>query len=382
MDVPFVYDRYVTGKYFVGHRSECNILSNLLRQGENVVIYEPPKSGKMSVVQQTLFQMRVSGDRFDVFGVDLFNVRSSMEFLLKFGNSVIRAFASSPDEYQMIIEKHLSATCFRFDVEHFASSDKVLASTGGTLSIEDLSAILALPGNLASEKGRKAIMIVEEFQNIMDTAEYYEIFKAFEAVMSAGKESHRCSFVLVGSSVNAMKYIFEERKWFHRLVEHLPLFPVDEKEIVDHLVKGYLLEGKVLEKNDAAGACRIFKYNLWYVNHFAAICNSLSRGYINQGIILEALNALISIHTPKFRSIVNGLTEHQMSFLRAALDGVVRFSATDVVEKYGLNSSANVKRVKDALKKKEVITFNEKDEPVFLDPLFEYWLDKHYLERV
>lgn len=382
MDVPFVYDRYVTGKYFVGRRSECNILSNLLRQGENVVIYEPPKSGKMSVVQQTLFQMRVSGDKFDVFGVDLFNVRTSVSFLLKFGNSVIRAFASSPDEYQAITDRYLSNTCFRFDAEHFASLDQVLVAIGNTLTGDDISAILSLPGNLAAEKGSKAIMIVEEFHNIMDTAEYYEIFKAFEAVMSAGKESHRCSFVLVGSSVNAMKYIFEERKWFYRLVEHLPLYPADEKEVVDHLVKGYLLEGKVLDKNDAAGVCRIFRYNLWYVNHFASICNSLSRGYINQGIMLEALNTLISIHSPKFKSIVNSLTEHQMSLLRATLDGVIRFSATDVVEKYGLNSSANVKRVKDALKKKEVITFNEKDEPVFLDPLFEYWLDKHYLERV
>ena len=32
-------------------------------------------------------------------------------------------------------------------------------------------------------------------------------------------------------------------------------------------------------------------------------------------------------------------------------------------------------------KKKEIITFNEKDEPYFLDPLFEYWLGKYYFER-
>ena len=49
--------------------------------------------------------------------------------------------------------------------------------------------------------------------------------------------------------------------------------------------------------------------------------------------------------------------------------------------KYGFNSSANVRRIKDALKKKEIITFDEKDEPVILDPLFEYWLTKYYFER-
>ena len=87
---------------------------------------------------------------------------------------------------------------------------------------------------------------------------------------------------------------------------------------------------------------------------------------------------LISIHEPRFMAIVNDLTDHQLSLLRAVLDGVVKFSASDVIEKYHLNSSANVRRVKDALKKKEVITFNEKDEPVVLDPLFEYWIGKYY----
>ena len=79
--------------------------------------------------------------------------------------------------------------------------------------------------------------------------------------------------------------------------------------------------------------------------------------------------------------MVNDLTDFQLSLMKAVLDGVVKFSASDVIEKYHLNSSANVRRVKDALKKKEILTFNEKDEPVIQDPLFEYWLTKYYFER-
>ena len=78
---------------------------------------------------------------------------------------------------------------------------------------------------------------------------------------------------------------------------------------------------------------------------------------------------------------MDDLTDHQVSLVEAALDGVVRFSASDVIEKYELNSSANVRRVKDALKKKEVLTFNEKEEPEILDPLFEYWLRKHFFNK-
>ena len=89
---------------------------------------------------------------------------------------------------------------------------------------------------------------------------------------------------------------------------------------------------------------------------------------------------MIAIYDPHFNRVMNDLTDHQVRLVRATIDGVTRFSASDVIEKYALNSSANVRRVKDALKKKEVLTFNEKDEPVILDPLMEYWLNKYYFE--
>ena len=40
----------------------------------------------------------------------------------------------------------------------------------------------------------------------------------------------------------------------------------------------------------------------------------------------------------------------------------------------------NVKRVKDALMKKEIVTFNDKDEAQVIDPLFEYWFRRDVLK--
>ena len=138
--------------------------------------------------------------------------------------------------------------------------------------------------------------------------------------------------------------------------------------------------GKVIERDMALGACRLFRSQMWYLNQFFSVCDSMSKGFINEAILVDALNAILSVHEPRFNVLVNDLTDHQLSLLRAVLDGVVKFSASDVIERYRLNSSANVRRVKDALKKKEIITFNEKDEPVVIDPLFEYWVRKYYFE--
>ena len=130
MDAPFIYDCYVTGKNFIGRKSECTALANLIAGGENIVIYEPPKTGKKSVIQQTLFNMRLSG----------------------FGNAVIRSTSSSPAEYADIIGRHLSGTHFVFDRKRFSESDEVV-SLNWAPDIYDIEMMLRLPGSIAEEKG-------------------------------------------------------------------------------------------------------------------------------------------------------------------------------------------------------------------------------------
>ena len=64
--------------------------------------------------------------------------------------------------------------------------------------------------------------------------------------------------------------------------------------------------------------------------------------------------------------------------IKAALEGVVKFTSADVLDKYKLNSSANVSRLKEALAKKEIMTFNEKLPATFLDPLFKLWFTNYF----
>ena len=379
MDTPFIYDRYVTGKNFVGRKTECNILGNLLEAGEQVVIYEPPKSGKMSVVQQTLYNMRSAGKQFVVAWVNLFNVRTLEDFLIKFGTAVIKPVFSTPAEYAQVVGRYLEGTHFVFDQERFSSADEVV-SLNWRVDANDVAAMLRLPARIAADRNVPCSVVIEEFQNLMRYDDYEKTFAMMEEYFKekAALSDSSTSFIMCGSLVNAMKYIFEEKKFFYRQFEHLPLEVVDDREVIDHIIRGFRATGKVIERDLVIGACRLFRANMWYLNHFVSICDSMSRGYLNEGILMEALKTIVSVHEPRFISMVNDLTDHQLSLMRAIIDGVVKFSASDVIEKYRLNSSANVRRVKDALKKKEIITFNEKDEPVILDPLFEYWITKKY----
>ena len=382
MDTPFIYDRFVTGKNFLGRKMDCTILSNFLAAGEQVMMYGKPKSGKMSVVQQTLFNMRLSGRQFMVAHTSLANVRTLEQFLLKLGTSVIKSMSSTAEEYSSIVARHLEGTHFVFDRALFATQGEVV-SLNWTPDMNDVAQMLRLPQRIAQEQGKSYYVILEDFHNLLRMDEYEDVFKEMNKFFSERDYSSQVSssYLMIGSHVNAMKLIFEEKKYFYRQVEHLQLATLDERDIIDYIVKGFMVSGKVIDKNLALGACKLFRCDMWYLNHLVSICDTLTRGYINEAVMMDALKMLISIHEPYFQSIVDDLTDHQLSLMRAVLDGVVRFSASEVIEKYALNSSANVRRVKDALKKKEVLSFNEKDEPVILDPLFEYWLEKHFFEN-
>ncbi len=381
MDSSFVYDNYVTGRHFVGRKTECTVLANLLEAGENVCLYEAPRAGKMSLVQQTLYNMRAAGKPFIVAYVDLLSVRTRRGFLKKFGGAVIRAAYSTPSDYASVIENHLAGTHFVFDAAQFASKEDIVCMNWDA-DENDVYMMTRLPQRIAEEKGIPFYVVFKDFQNVMFTDDFEVVFKNMEKVFAERERSvtPKSAFVFCGSMVNAMKYIFAEKKYFYRQVNHLPLSPIDDKDAVEHVVRGFRSSGKVVEKDLVLGACKLFRFEMCYINQFFSICDSMSKGFINEAILMDALNVVIAVHEPRFKVLVNDLTDHQLSLLRAVLDGVVKFSASDVIERYALNSSANVRRVKDALRKKEILTFNDKDEPVILDPLFEYWVRRYYFE--
>ena len=379
MDTAFPYSQYVTGNNFVGRRADVTLMSNLLNQGENILLSEPPKTGKTSLIQQALFSMRMSGKIFTVGQFSALNIRTPEAFLLKLGNTVLRMVASSSSEYAALTQKFLGGTHFVFDPENFTEDGKIL-SLGWELDEADVRAMLRFPYILAQERGARLILIVDEFQSLVHLENPEMIFRPMDVCMRELREASLFSWIICGSGVNAMKGIFQTSLLFHRQLERVRLSPVDEKEMADHVYKGFTMAGKVVEKELLQGACRLFRGHLWYINHFAAICDAMSKGYIVEQALVEALSILSAIHEPRFNAIMEDLTTHQINLLKAVVDGVDRFSSADVIRKYGLHSSANVKRVKDALMKKEVLVFDDNDNPQIIDPLFEYWIRNYYFE--
>ena len=152
MDSPFIYDKFVTGKNFIGRRTECNALKNLLENKENICLYEPPKTGKMSLIQQALFNMRMAGKQYIAPGISLYNVRRTESFMLKLCSALIRSAASTPAEYRETVESMLAGTHFSFDMERFSEHDEVVVLNAAP-DENDLRSLFMLPDKIAAKTG-------------------------------------------------------------------------------------------------------------------------------------------------------------------------------------------------------------------------------------
>ena len=96
MDTTFPYDRYVTGRNFIGRRKDVMALEARVLGGENVAVYGEPRTGKMSLIQQMLMHAMTKEKHLVVADVDLLRERTGRGVLKTFVSAVLKSCASSP----------------------------------------------------------------------------------------------------------------------------------------------------------------------------------------------------------------------------------------------------------------------------------------------
>ena len=373
METPFEYNKFVTGTQFIGRSSEVSLICNLLREHKNVLMYGPAKIGKKSLVYNAMNLLRHDHTDMTFCDINLFNIRCIEAFMLHFTNEIVSHFAESETEWNAIMHRYIPSAPYIMD--NTSLHKRYTYTTKDILTDKQVEEILSLPDRLASEYGTHLIIYFRQFQDILLFDDPHRTFLLLEKVW---KENKGTNFIITGDRFNAMQEIFMEKKYFYQFAQHIELAPIDEKIFADYIVKGFQKGGKVIHPDQAASIYNLVEGDPWYTQHLASICFNLTKGFVNEGIIKQAAEQLINLHDFEFHSIVYSLSKYQVRMIKAALEGITKFTSADVLDKYRLNSSANVSRLKEALTKKEIITFNEKKPATFLDPLFKLWFTNYF----
>ena len=303
MESPFTYNCTASGNSFLARKKEVSQTVLNIRSRVHTVIYEPPKTGKQSLIDMAVSQSGLTPACIDMIGmID--------------ADELLRALQDTSDH---------------------------------------------------------TIIYIKNFQNLLRLPDWEKT----AAVLSHSMQKEDAPvYILSGSGINAMKHIFEEKKLFYRQYERVRLSPIDERSVTDHIIRTFLKVGRVVEQSQAERIYNTADGHPWYIWQIADTCFNLTKGYLSDGIITEAVDSLLYTHSVRFQETVDSLSRYQLYFLKAVFDGITKVSSSDVIERYRLNSSANVHRIKEALTKKEVISIDAQDTPTIIDPIFRLWLER------
>lgn len=322
---PFEYNRIVADDQFIGREKEVLKLKNLIKSRKNALLYGPPKIGKRSVVFNALHELKAEGFPLKVLKINLFNIRSLDSLMLR----ISKALPPKKEKGKKNLDEH-------------------------------------------------TIIYFEQFQDILLFEKPLKALAALEEQVAAAKN---ISYIIVGDKRNAMDYIFVQKNYFRNLVTHIPLPAINKKVFVQFIVEQFAKNGKTASVREASYIYDLLEGDPWYLQHILEICFLKTEHTLTDQIVEDSLNNLIAIHDYELHNTVYSLSNHQLMLLKAILDGERRFSKADVLKTYRLNSSANVNRLREALTKKEIVTFVNKNKIEFNDILFKYWLEKFFFKN-
>lgn len=349
-ELPFALEKLPVGKSIVGRDEEIDsVVATLSPGGKSLAILAEARSGKETVVREALSRRSSMPGRTVVCDIDLTNVRSFEDFTAVWCDSM-------RDSAQEVNRGALLP--FEINIDEIAGNK-----------------LFELPGIVSSEAGVMLVVYFKEFQNLLHLEGETFRLEQLDRIWSRQKGVR---YIITGSFINAMKSIFLERKCFYGMCRTLEFKPLDKKTVCQYIHSTFLNYGRIIEMEEAMAICEVASCNMWYIKQICALCCSLAGYYMNRKVVNEARDSIISIHEPRFKQTIFDLTGQQVNLLHAVVDGTTRFSTAETMERYHLNSSAGVARSKEALMKKEVLTFDQDDNARIIDPLFDYWLRHYY----
>ncbi|MEE1090787.1 MAG: ATP-binding protein [Paludibacteraceae bacterium] len=369
----FIFGVATSGENFTDRQNETKRLLLNFQQGINTVLISPRRIGKTSLVRKVC-ELAKSDDLKIVY-LDIFSCRSDREFYDAFATAVLRQTSSKLEEWVDNAKRFLSRITPKFSIGTDPMTD-FSVSLELNMKSEDVTDILQLPEKIASDKGIKIVICIDEFQQIAEFSDSKTFQKRLRTVWQL---QQNVSYCLFGSKKHLMNELFERRSLpFYKFGDALYLQKIDTEDWVKYICERFDATNKTISLSLAEKIAQKVDNHSSYVQQLAWLVWIHTDEVATEENFEEAWQDLLDQNTPLFEKQTENLTGYQLNFLRAIIDGVSKeFTTKNVLEKYNLGTSSNVAVVKRALIKKELID-TEKKEIVISDIVLKEWLRREF----
>ena len=379
MNNPFIYGKIARGEYFADREREIAELTSDILAGQNVILFSPRRYGKTSLIMEVLDRVRAQGT-MTVY-IDLFTVVSEEEFVSAYAKEVAKLCGRGPKSVlrqlrglfpRLIPKVTLRGKGIGFDIEF----EFDLRGNHEPI-LDDLFEAVA---TLSRKKGKPAVVVFDEFQEIRD----WDKGERVQRKMRAHFQHHpEVAYVFMGSKRRLMQDIFQNvNRPFYRFGKHLVLGKIPPGDFAAFIRRRFESTGFRVEEGAPERILAATENHPYYTQLLCHVLWELLRdkGVVGERDVDVGIDEVIAREAHAFHELWDALPLRARQLLVALVrEGTPRVEiyAGEFLRKHNLGSASSVQRAVERLVAAEVLERMD-GQYEFTDVFFKRWIQKEF----
>lgn len=368
---PFITSGYEGPAYFCDREEETKNLTQLLTNGNNVVLMSPRRMGKTGLLYHT-FQQKDIQKAWHTFVIDIYSTKNLNDMVAEMGKAMLNTLQSKGERHFKKLVRTISSLKpgLSFDAQGNPSWNIEV----GTIQNPDYT--LEQIFSYIEQSEHPCLVAIDEFQQI-----FYYPEKNVEAILRTHIQRCRnAQFVFSGSERHLLAEMFHSpARPFYASTSTLNLESIRIEKYVEFARAHFENAGKQLEIGTVETIYERFEGVTWYIQKvlnylfadtpFGACCRKES--------VDEAVNAIVKDNSCIYADLLYQLTARQKELL-LAINREGKASAitgSKFLKKHHLPAASSVQTTIKSLMEKQLVTRHLGVYEVY-DKFFGLWLSR------
>jgi hypothetical protein len=353
---PFRFGALALDESFADREAEIAELAADIRNGQDVVIFAPRRFGKSSLAWAAA--RALAAEPVLVAEVDLMTTPTKERLAAALAASVYEQIASPLERVREKALAPFRGLTVRPTITIDPENGSLSFSFGVAAQAPDIDAtlerLLELPGELAGSRGRRAALVIDEFQEIVDIDP--ALPKLLRAVFQRQPE---VAHVYLGSKRHVMERIFNDaNEPFWRSAKSVELGPIAVPPFARFIEGRFAAGGREIDQEALAALLRLTAGHPYATQELCYFLweQTAAGERAGEQQLEAALDAVLRTENAHFDLLWEGATAAQRLLLIALAREPGRPYSRDYRDRHDLPPATNVQKALGALEKREVVT--------------------------